>query len=147
MENSNSDLRRRKAESCVNLSDMKPLAKTHKESTKPRSQDKIGEERNKHIYVDISGIERPDLLYELWKKAKPVPWLKGTKFVPDCSLEQARSDIESMTRSNSLNIQFYYGKVIHMNLENTIVDIKSYNDYNGKNKAQAVIKILRSREK
>ena len=114
----------------------------NRKRTKPRSQDKIGEERNKQKNTNISGIDKGFLLYELWKKATPVPWLIDTPYIPVATLAQTREDIRSMENSKSLNITFYYGKVIQMDLTMDTTNTKDYNDYNGKGKAEKIIEKL-----
>lgn len=77
--------------------------------------------------VCIKGLDKAHILYVLWKQARVVPWLKNTEFVPECSLAQCQEDIGFMTASGDLDILFYYGKIIKVDLTTDEIKVKYYN--------------------
>ncbi len=96
----------------------------------------------------IRFIPKDILMLELWKAARKSPYhhyidIKETQL----TLEEIRNDINYMILNNrDLCVTTYYGKMLFIDVSKDYVDTNLYNLYNGKNKAELIIRNLKLKE-
>lgn len=83
--------------------------------------------------VDISGIDKIELLKAMWDKAPVAPYFGNHR--PPFSYPQAKIVISGF-------IDYFCGRAIKMNLSKQQVDPQGYNDEVGSGKFEEIVKEL-----
>ena len=93
------------------------------------------------MYVDITGIDKKDLLRELWKRSEPaIVFLMSSVKSPEYDEENAENAI------NNGFIDYYSGRAIKSDIKGNKVSSDYYNKYNGGNCMEDIVKSLRDEQ-
>jgi hypothetical protein len=82
--------------------------------------------------IYINHLPKDVLLYELWTHARISPYFMHCKDkVPTLTVDQARKDINEMLKTNRrINLTTYYGKLLFVDITDTMFDTTDYEIYN-----------------
>ncbi len=99
-------------------------------------------------FIYIKYLEKPLLLYNLWKNAKISHYFyecPDIKF--DINIEIVKKDINFMLEaSNKINVSVYHGKNLYVDITDDYLKCDMYNILNGKFKAENIILELKTDE-
>lgn len=110
--------------------------------------------------INIKYLPKDELLYQLWKRARYIDYLKVAEICEnDCDLtcsskyldddliltrEQARKDVAEMSAGTL--ITYYYGRTLFVDITADDFICSKYNRCNGRNSANKVIEKLKIKE-
>ncbi len=91
--------------------------------------------------VDITGLDKAELLIKLWMKSKNASFFRstGTPLPQPPTIEDARAELE-----RSLNVDYFKGRVIKTNFGSNQIDPFGYDRDNGTNCFAKIVEDMRS---
>lgn len=91
--------------------------------------------------INIKYLPKGELLYELWKHAKPIPYFKKYPVKITLTRKRAKNDAAKMPLDTYLT--YYYGRVLFVDVTQDDLDYTTYNKLNGHNLAQKIINAMK----
>ncbi len=96
--------------------------------------------------LNITGIPKDILLYNLWKHASDSRYMKYFNKKYNLNIDKIRRDIRHMIKNKrNIYLTTYYGKSLYLDITNDYLDTEMYNKYN-ETPAEEIILLIKFNE-